>query len=218
MKKLLTLVLAVSAVALLTSASFAATSGNFGINVVFGDGASIMLYSDNEATVEMTDITIDTTGISFPATEAVYSELDNDGAYVGFCKGQTFVQISGSGTSWAVITYTSNTPDTAGLMHTVDNNKAVLFKYISGSKGTPVALDTQLTHAEFNATTWFVNLSNTETYAGLSTADQNYVQCILPAEVASTDIVEFSLILGLTRTITTPGEYSTTVNFEVVSN
>lgn len=218
MKKLFSLLLAISAVALLSSASFAATSGNFGVSAVFGDGASIMLYSDNEATVEMTDLLIDTTGIHFPATITDYPELDNDGAYVGFCKGKTYVQVTGSGTSWAVITYTSNNPDTAGLMHTVDNSKAVLFKYVSSTKGTPIDLDTQLSHAEFNATTWFVNLSSAETYSGQDTATQAYMQCILPTEVSSTDIVDISLIIGLTRTITTPGEYSTTVNFEVVSN
>ena len=239
MKKLFSLLLAISAVALLSSASFAATSGNFGVSASFGNGASIMLYADNDTTIEMSDLTINTAGITFP------SEVVGPDIYVGYGVGKVYVKVSGSGTGWSIITYTTNpatdadndTPAcvTTGLMHVVEKTNHVLLKYLKSVNNapTPYAIGDVLSDAEFQAATWFVNIpyfpSAAEitggetaimrnTYGDIPAGTQGYMQWLTATGSSITQKAEFSLILGLTNDLDTPGEYSTTVNFEVLSN
>ncbi len=216
MKKLFSFATALIIMAGIASSALAQTE--FDIIVQLGDGASIGLFSDSDCTIPMTDLTLDMTGITFPFNNAVPS--DNDGYYDPHAIAKTYVKVSASGTGWAVITYTTNNPDNSGLLNTVDSSKDVPLKYAASNRVTCPEIGAVLTHDDFVSYTWFTNLSGTgDEYADQDSGTQTYMQCIVPGEVsASNNVVDITLVMGLTISRTTPGSYATHIAFEVVGN
>ena len=216
MKKLFSLATAVIIMAGIASAAFAQT--DFDIIVQLGDGASIGLFSDSDCTVPMTDLTLDMTGITFPFNSAI--PADNDGFYDPHAIAKTYVKVSASGTGWAVITYTTNPSDGSGLINTVDSTKDVPLKYAASNRTTCPEIGAVLTHDDFVGYTWFTNLSGVgDEYNDQDAGTQTYMQCIVPGEVDSTNnVVDITLVMGLTISRTTPGSYGTHIAFEVVGN